>query len=312
MNSSPLVSIIIPTYNRAHLIGDTLESVYSQSYANWECIVVDDGSSDNTEEVVMDFVRKDQRFQFHHRPAHHRAGGNGARNYGFSLAKGELVNWFDSDDLLLEKFIESKVDLFVENDDLEVVVSKTILKFKKDNTEKFETRTHASDNLLEDFITAKISWYIHDPMWKRSFLLDKKLFSEELLKGQDRDFHCRILLTEPQIYFLDEYLFIYFIHEDRKTANYDSKVVMSHFKASSNRNQMYLDYGISSSTQHILLREQLKLYVNLHNEPKALSLMFSEISMLFQFNLKSIFLVLQFLIFFIFVKLFNRRVFVLR
>ncbi len=61
--NNPLVSIIIPTYNRAHLIHETLDSVLAQTYTNWECIVVDDGSSDNTEEVLESYINKDFRFQ---------------------------------------------------------------------------------------------------------------------------------------------------------------------------------------------------------------------------------------------------------
>ena len=89
----PLVSIIIPTYNRAHLIGETLGSVLAQTYQNWECIVVDDGSTDNTEAVLATFTAKDSRFQYDQRPKDRLAGGNAARNYGFELSKGEYINW---------------------------------------------------------------------------------------------------------------------------------------------------------------------------------------------------------------------------
>src|SRR5690554_568349 len=103
------VSIIIPFYNRAHLIGETLDSIIAQTYTHWECIVVDDGSTDNTEEVVSAYVDKDSRFQFYHRPDTHKPGGNGARNYGFSLSKGEYINWFDSDDLMDSNKIQIKL-----------------------------------------------------------------------------------------------------------------------------------------------------------------------------------------------------------
>ena len=62
---TPLVSIIIPTYNRVHLIGDTLDSVLSQTYTNWECIVVDDGSTDGTNELLVEYLKKDKRIQYH-------------------------------------------------------------------------------------------------------------------------------------------------------------------------------------------------------------------------------------------------------
>ena len=62
---TPLVSIIIPAYNRAHLIGETLDSVLAQTYINWECIVIDDGSNDNTSELLAEYCKKDNRFQYH-------------------------------------------------------------------------------------------------------------------------------------------------------------------------------------------------------------------------------------------------------
>ena len=61
---NPLVSIIIPTYNRAHLISETLDSVLAQTYTNWECIVVNDGSPDDTEKVAKRWVEKDSRFKY--------------------------------------------------------------------------------------------------------------------------------------------------------------------------------------------------------------------------------------------------------
>jgi len=111
MSDQPLVSIIIPTYNRAHLIGETLDSVVAQTYENWECIIVDDGSSDNTDEVIEEYTKKDTRFKYYHRPEEHLPGGNGARNYGFKMSQGEYIIWFDSDDLMTRDHIEIKYNL---------------------------------------------------------------------------------------------------------------------------------------------------------------------------------------------------------
>lgn len=121
--NTPLISIIIPTYNRAELLIETLESVKNQTYNNWECIIVDDGSTDNTENLVAEYISKDTRFKFFKRPECHSFGGNGARNFGFIQSTGEYVKWLDSDDLITSEIleIESKiirdnlgcVDLFV-------------------------------------------------------------------------------------------------------------------------------------------------------------------------------------------------------
>src|SRR5690554_3366688 len=124
MNNLPLVSIIIPTYNRAHLIGETLDSVLAQTYTHWECIVVDDGSTDNTDEVMAEYLIKDSRIQYFHRPNTHLPGGNGARNYGFLQSKGKYIQWFDSDDLMDVEKLKVKVENIISYN-VDFVISKT-------------------------------------------------------------------------------------------------------------------------------------------------------------------------------------------
>jgi len=81
MKDAPLVSIVVPTYNRAHIILETLESVKLQSYQNWECLVIDDGSSDHTEKLLQGYIDSDSRFKYLVRPSNFAAGGNGASGW---------------------------------------------------------------------------------------------------------------------------------------------------------------------------------------------------------------------------------------
>jgi len=64
MDKMPLVSVIMPTYNRAHLIAESLDCVLHQTYAQWECIIVDDGSTDNTDDILKSYLEKDKRFKY--------------------------------------------------------------------------------------------------------------------------------------------------------------------------------------------------------------------------------------------------------
>ena len=74
--------------------------------------MVDDGSTDETEIVLQNFIKSDPRFQFHKRPSSRKKGPNACRNYGFELSKGDYVNWFDDDDIMLPDFLTVKVNLF--------------------------------------------------------------------------------------------------------------------------------------------------------------------------------------------------------
>lgn len=110
LDSEPLISIITATYNRAHLLPRAINSVLNQSYRNFEMIIVDDGSSDNTEEVARSF---DDKRVLYHKHARNR-GMLAARNKGFDLAKGEYVALLDDDDELLPEALEIAVHKLVE------------------------------------------------------------------------------------------------------------------------------------------------------------------------------------------------------
>lgn len=99
MNSEPIVSIIMATYNRAHYIFETLKSIQAQTFQDWECLIIDDGGSDNTKDVIAEFLKEDSRFKFLKRPETYLKGLPGCRNYGLDLAKGDYIIFFDDDDI---------------------------------------------------------------------------------------------------------------------------------------------------------------------------------------------------------------------
>lgn len=97
---TPKVTIIMATYNRAHFIVETLRSIQNQVFENWECLIIDDGGTDNTNEVIADVLEQDKRFQFFKRPDGYKKGLPGCRNYGLDLAKGTYIIFFDDDDIV--------------------------------------------------------------------------------------------------------------------------------------------------------------------------------------------------------------------
>ncbi len=99
-----LVSIITPCYNGAKYIGETIQSVLSQTYSNWEMIIVDDGSKDNSDEVIKSF--SDPRIHYIYQD---NAGSAAARNNGIRRANGQYIALLDADDLWLPEFLEKQI-----------------------------------------------------------------------------------------------------------------------------------------------------------------------------------------------------------
>jgi len=109
--SDTLVSVILPTYNRADWISAALDSLFAQTYQQWECVIVDDGSTDNTVEVLADY--DDPRVVYVYQE---NKGVSAARNTGISRCKGDVIALLDSDDEWLPKKLEKQLAYMLEND----------------------------------------------------------------------------------------------------------------------------------------------------------------------------------------------------
>lgn len=220
MSNLPLVSIIIPTYNRAHLIGETLDSILAQTHPHWECLVVDDGSTDGTEELVLTYVQKDSRIQYHQRPDSYQAGGNGARNYGFDLCKGTYVNWFDSDDLMDPGKLAEQIAV-LETEHLPFCVCQTLV-FENDKNKVLGLRSSKlfSEQALEAYIKQDVVFLTQAPVFRYDFLKAHSLyFDEDLKAAQEWEFISRVLFYAPNYHVLKQPLVFFRKHADSISHN---------------------------------------------------------------------------------------------
>ena len=116
-----LVSIIIPCYNQARYLPETLQSVLDQTYSNWECIIVNDGSSDQTEEIALEWVSKDNRFKYLKKV---NGGLADARNFGIKASVGKYILPLDSDDRIAQTYIEDAANILDKYPEIGIVYCK--------------------------------------------------------------------------------------------------------------------------------------------------------------------------------------------
>jgi len=223
--NSPVVSIIIATYNRAGLLPETLDSILEQHYKNWECIIVDDASTDNTADVVNKYIEKDSRFKFFRRSEQYKSGPAGAFNYGLDLSKGDLIQWFGSDDIMYPEMLSEKAKIFIENPNVQSVFSNLSFFEKRDEiTGQTKLRIRFSK-----FYENALTWNVPD--WSLNFMFRSRFlksinirFDESLKRLIDYDFHSRIFIKYPHnVFLLDKVLCSARRNNDSITTDYFRK-----------------------------------------------------------------------------------------
>lgn len=227
---SPLVSIVIPVYNRGNLIGETLDSVLKQSYLNWECLIIDDGSEDGTANVVKNYCEKDRRFHFYPRSQDNLKGASACRNYGIKNSKGSYLQFLDSDDLLHEEKLENQLK-FLEN---KKVSALAICKWgyfthPTDFKKRLKHTCHSFKNFNSGMELLKVLGRYNEILPVHAYLIPKELISkaglwnEKLSTNDDAEFFTRIILNSEEIVMVPEAKVFYRINNHDKLSEFDSK-----------------------------------------------------------------------------------------
>lgn len=191
------ISIIIPNFNKGDFIQKAIESIIAQEYKNWEAIVVDDGSSDNSIEIIKKFSGLDARVKLHRRERTPK-GGSTCRNIGIENALGDYLIFFDSDDLMSPMCIGERVKLMEANLDLDFAIFPvgTFYKELGDSSMIWKVK---KGNHLKQFLSHDLPWNIMSPIWKSTFIKKAlKGFDESFPRLQDVEFHTRALL-QPEV-----------------------------------------------------------------------------------------------------------------
>lgn len=195
MNQDSLVSIIVPNFNRSFYLKEALDSIRAQSYGHWECIVVDDGSVDDSLALVASLSRDDNRI----RAIKNRGkGAAAARNWGVQQANGKYVIFLDSDDLLLPFCLEKRVEVMESEGELDFVVFPMLLFYQRPGDTDLLWNIETDEEDVIRFLKLDAVWQTTGPVWRREALWRFPLFDERLTCWQDVSFHINVLLEVPK------------------------------------------------------------------------------------------------------------------
>lgn len=216
-----IISIIVPCYNQAQYLDECLQSVLNQTYQNWECIIVNDGSPDNTEEVVKKWVEKDARFQYLHKE---NGGLSSARNAGLDIAKGDYIQFLDSDDCLaLEKLRKSLLQ--INNHSAHTIVVTHFKMFKTDVLDELSPYCELSqNNLLYNEILYGWDFEFNIPIHCALFsssLFQNFRFPQDLKAKEDWIMWLTFFQKEVYAIFINEILVYYRFHDKSMTKDFD-------------------------------------------------------------------------------------------
>ena len=208
--TTPFVSVIIPAFNYGTFISYSLESMLNQVYENWECIVIDDGSTDNTAEIVNNYVKRDNRIHYVYQK---NRGVSNARNKGLSHARGKYIQFLDADDLIENRKLQCHIQYLETNPEVDIIYGGARY-FNSDHPDQRRYSNKDIDapwmpeisgsgaEILEAIIKANIM-VISAPLLRRRIIDQVGLFDKQFSGLEDWDYWIRCAVKGARFQFLD-------------------------------------------------------------------------------------------------------------
>ena len=200
---NPLVSIVVPCYNQAHFLIYCLQSVLEQKYLHWECIIINDGSTDNTAIVAKQWCECDDRFQYVEQS---NGGLSSARNAGIGVAQGEFILPLDADDILHSDYLIKTVPILQQNQELGIVSSYTRF-FKRTITDSFyELKPQGDRTIYLHYVNQLVA----TSLYRKECWSVVGGYDETMKKGfEDWEFWLNVTKHGWNFKILPEFLFYY-------------------------------------------------------------------------------------------------------
>lgn len=226
------ISIIVPCYNQAQYLDEALQSISDQTYSNWECIIVNDGSIDHTEKIALDWSKIDDRFIYIKKE---NGGLSSARNSGIEIAKGDYLQFLDSDDVLNKTKIELSITQlkFQKNNEKDIVITNFSMFTDNPNISTIPFCTLLPE--LFNFRSVLLKWEsvfsipIHCGLFHINLFKDFR-FPEELKAKEDWIMWLYLFQKGSNVCFIDKTLVYYRLHEKSMTNN-PKLMIENHTKA---------------------------------------------------------------------------------
>lgn len=256
-----MISILIPNYNRSSLIVETLESISKQTYKNWECIIVDDGSTDDSEITIRNYISNDGRFLFYKRPENFLKGPSSCRNYAFSLSKGSFIQFFDSDDIMHPEHLEEKINNIKDNNFIVCKIREFSGDFEdQDSLHHKYQDIKVVDDIFESFVTGEFyMMMMFAPLWRRDTISPFMPLREDLIILEDHELYSRILFSNKKYTFLNKELIFYRIGET-SLLNRFYKDVKFGLDSYITAKKTVLDLTKSTKVKYTIFRDTLSLF----------------------------------------------------
>lgn len=198
-----MITIIIPVYNAEKYIRETIQSVKNQISTNWKCIVIDDGSTDNTKSIIDSEIKNDDRFQYFHQE---NKGPGAARNFGVSKCNTDLITFLDADDLIGDVYLQNAEIFMDENPKIPMYYGK-VLHLQEDGNQ------HITKPFWNYYpFILEYNQFNTTAVLRKQRYLDVHGYNEDLKNREDWEFYVRYLY-KGSVYVSDDIAFTYRHHK---------------------------------------------------------------------------------------------------
>ncbi|MBL7952460.1 MAG: glycosyltransferase family 2 protein [Flavobacteriales bacterium] len=232
MNTAPRVTVIVPTHNYAAFIGDALRSVLAQTFTDWECIVVDDASTDGTAAIAREFVRADERFNYIR--LERNSGVSAARNRAFAEARGEFIQMLDADDVIAPGKLEAQVTWMDGHQDIDVLYGdyfafRGIADFASRGAYRPDEQVDGSGDAIVARLLRSNIFRLNTVLLRKRSLNDVGGFREGFRYVEDWDFWLRLAAKGASFRFVADRNTISGVRSNPDSLSSDKRAMSDHY-----------------------------------------------------------------------------------